>query len=91
MQGPFFNARYITAADAEHRRHLPLRLGQIPIQAVSAADYLRLPLRQTAIHQLPNAHPLLSVRHIRKHGVVTAHHIQQAQCIPNSVALDGVG
>ena len=53
-------ARYIAAADAKGRGHLPLGLGEVAAQAVAAADDLGLPLRQAGVHQLPDAH-LLSV------------------------------
>lgn len=84
-------AGYIAAADAKGRGHLPLGLGEVAAQAVAAADDLGLPLRQAGVHQLPDAHLLLPVRHVREHGVVAAHHVQQAQGVAGVIAVDAVG
>ena len=83
--------RYIAAADAVYRRHLPLGLGRMPLQPVPPPDDVRLPLRQAVPHQTPQQQLLLPILQIRQHGVIGPHHVQQIQRAPLLIRVDGVG
>ena len=83
-------ARHIAAADAVVRRHLPLGLGQPPVQPVPPPQDVRLPLCQLFRDQPAQQRPILFVLQLLQHGVLLAHHVAEIQGIPLGARLQRV-
>ena len=83
-------ARHIAAADAVVRRHLPLGLGQPPIQPAPPPQDVRLPLCQLFRDQPAQQRPILFVLQLLQHGVLLAHHVAEIQGIPLGARLQRV-
>ena len=83
-------AGHIAAADAVVRRHLPLGLGQPPVQPVPPPQDVRLPLCQLFRDQSAQQRPILFVLQLLQHGVLLAHHVAEIQGIPLGARLQRV-
>ena len=90
FQGAFFNARYIAAADAIGSSHLALGLGRVAVQAVAAADDIRLPGCQSLRNQPSDELLVLPALQVLLHGVVGPHHVLQVQGVARLIRLDGL-
>lgn len=83
-------AGYIAAADAIGSSHLALGLGRVAVQAVAAADNIRLPGCQPLRNQPLDELLVLPALQVLLHGVVGPHHVLQVQGVARLIRLDGL-
>ena len=90
LQGPFFDAGDVAAADAGALRHLPLALGRLAPKAVAQLNDLPLLIRQTGPHRLPQGRYGLFCADLFQQVRVVADHIHQRQRRPIRPGLNVV-
>ena len=62
----------------------------MPLQAVAAADDIRLTLRQPLRHQPPHQYAVILVLQVLQHGVTLSHHVANGQVAAVAVSLNGI-
>lgn len=84
-------AGYIGSRDPVLRSQLPLGTRGFAAQAVALANDIRLPFRQTFIHQLPNPDVTLPGIEVVQHGVLHTYYVHEKKIVSVFVGFQRLG